>query len=363
MNPHESLVHRHVLQIVESATAYVPVPWVREQLFRHKGHQLHRVAGIFHDQSIFNAFIIVETLLEQDRFDEAEEILQTVIPGRRAVEQPDAVHDKAIEILGSIYRTRYYRLFLDDFSSLPDDANIEAARLLESFVALHLELSDTPSASCLDSLGRVLAWAGLDKDAEQAMVFKTLIIRAKDEGGPSRGSFGCCDICNEDIPLDVAYFCRLCENMDVCQRCYGTCSSSTCFPHLIRVAPGQPPENIARGIKAWLPSLLDYVRSQNTRTETEKERVSPKRLFSPEDLQTAVRLCEDTEADDRHFIGLISVLHAVLMQSVQTSEFKTLFQAQEGPNVLSTIGLLAMVSNVRSTLALKYRDAFCNDGK
>ncbi|KAM6504787.1 hypothetical protein FSOLCH5_015277 [Fusarium solani] len=50
------------------------------------------------------------------------------------------------------------------------------------------------------------------------------------------------------------------------------------------------------------------------------------------------------------------------MQSVQTDEFKTLFQAQEGPNVLSTIGLLAMVSNTRSGLTLKYQDAFCSDG-
>ncbi|KAJ4324085.1 hypothetical protein N0V84_004051 [Fusarium piperis] len=351
-----------MLQIVESATAYVPVPWVREQLLRRKGHQLHLVAGIFHNQSILNSFAIAETLLEQDRFDEAEEILRTIIQGRRAVKQPDTVHDKAIEALASIYRIRYYHLFLHDSAALPDNVDAEAPRLLESLVALHLELSDTPSASCLDNLGRVLAWAGLDQDAEQAMTFKMLILRTMDEAGSTEVSFGCCDICNQDIPLEVAYFCRLCESMNVCQRCYKTCSSSSCFPHLIKVAPEQPTDNIAEQIKAWLPPLLDTVRSQNMETGTEGERMSPKRLFSSDDLQTAVRLCEDTEADDRHFIGLISVLHAVLMQSVQTSEFKTLFQAQEGPNVLSTIGLLAMVSNTRSTLAMKYQDAFSCDG-
>ncbi|KAH7276213.1 hypothetical protein MRS44_005617 [Fusarium solani] len=363
MNLPRSLVHRHMLQIVESATAYVPVPWIREQLLRRKGLQLHQVAGIFHDQSIFNSFAIAETLVEQDRFDEAEEILQTIIRGQRAA----AVHDKAIELLGSLYKTWYHRLFLDDVVVLPDNVDVEATRILESFISLHLELSDMPSASCLDNLGRVLAWAGLDEDAEQAMAFKMLLLRMKSENG-TQESFGCCDICGQNIPLEVAYFCRMCESMNVCQRCYeanlgnAACNLSSCFPHLIKVAPEQPTENIAGHIKAWLPPLLDTVRSWNLETGTEKKRMSPKRLFSPDDLQTAVRLCDDVEADDRDFISLLSVLHAVLMQSVQTDEFKTLFQAQEGPNVLSTIGLLAMVSNTRSGLTLKYQDAFCGDG-
>ncbi|RSL51985.1 hypothetical protein CEP53_008249 [Fusarium sp. AF-6] len=368
MNLHANLVHRHVLQLLESTTAYVPVPWVREQLLRRKCDQLHQLAGIFHEQSVLNLFDIVETLVDQDRYDEAEEILQIIIRGHRAVKQLDAVHDKAIELLGSIYTTWYYRLFLDDIVLLPENLDVEPTRILESFIALHLDLSGTPSVSCLDNLGRVLAWAGLDKDAEQAMTFKMLILRREAEARSTKASFGCCDICDRNIPLEVAYFCRTCESMNVCERCYemnagnGADGSFSCFPHLIKVAPEQTTENLAGHIKAWLPPLLDVVRSRNLETRSGNERMSPKRLFSSEDLHTAVRLCEDTEADDRHFIGLISVLHSVLMQSVQTDEFKTLFQAQEGPNVLSTIGLLAMVSNTRSGLTQKYQDAFCGDG-
>lgn len=364
MNLPGSLVHRHMLQIVESATTYVPVPWIREQLLRRKGLQLHQVAGIFHDQSILNSFAIAETLVEQDRFDEAEEILQTIIRSQRTA----AVHDKAIELLGSLYKTWYHRLFLDDDVVLPDNVDVEATKILESFISLHLDLSDMPSTSCLDNLGRVLAWAGLDKDAEQAMAFKMLLLRMKSENG-TQESFGCCDICSQNIALEVAYFCRMCESMNVCQRCYeaklgnAVGDLSSCYPHLIKVAPEQTTENIAEQIQAWFPPLLDTIRSWNLETGTEKKRMSPKRLFSPDDLQTAVRLCDDVEADDRDFISLLSVLHAVLMQSVQTDEFKTLFQAQEGPNVLSTIGLLAMVSNTRSGLTLKYQDAFCGDGK
>ncbi|KAM0417260.1 hypothetical protein ACHAPT_012771 [Fusarium lateritium] len=353
-----------MLQIVESATTYVPVPWIKEQILRRKGYQLHQVAGVFHHQSILNSFAIAETLVEQDRFDEAEEILETIIRGRRAIRQPDSVHDKAIEILGSVYRTRYYRLFLDDLVAPPVDVDIDATRLLESFIALHLQLSDTPSESCLDNLGRVLAWEGLDRDAQQAMVFKMMVLGLEAEAGRTQASFGCCDICNQDIPLEVAYFCRMCESMNVCQRCREAKPehASTCFPHLIKVAPEEPAQDIAREIKTWLHPVLDTVRSRNMETETGKERMSPKRLFSHDDLQTAVRLCGDVEADDRDFVRLISVLHAVLMQSVQTDEFKTLFQGQEGPNVLSTIGLLAMVSNTRSGLTLKYQDAFCGHG-
>ncbi|KAL2692528.1 hypothetical protein Neosp_002938 [[Neocosmospora] mangrovei] len=367
MNLPGSLVHRHMLQIVESATTYVPVPWIREQLLRRKSLQLHQVAGTFHEQSILNSLAIAETLVEQDRFDDAEEILQILIRGLRAVKQLESVHDKAIELLGSIYKTWYHRLFLDDDVLLPDNVDVEATKILESFISLHLDLSEMPSASCLDNIGRVLAWAGLDKDAEQAMTFKMLLLRMKSENG-TRESFGCCDICDQNIPLEVAYFCRMCESMNVCQRCYeanlgnAACNLASCFPHLIKVAPEPTTENIAGQIQAWLPPVLDTIRSWNLETGTEKERMSPKRLFSPGDLQTAVRLCDDVDADDRDFISLLSVLHAVLMQSVQTDEFKTLFQAQEGPNVLSTIGLLAMVSNTRSGLTLKYQDAFCSDG-
>lgn len=192
---------------------------------------------------------------------------------------------------------------------------------------------------------------------------------------PHNNSFSHCGICSRDMPLGPAYFCQLCENVNVCEPCFDETRRNmnggeynNCLPHLIKVAYEKGSAKEIRGISSrmetWLPMLLDTAHSQSIEIRTRGSDggsaiPTPMLLISSEHVNNWL------EEDEVDLTGInTSILYEYVKQHFRDPTNPE-FGNEERALVSTSYShpLSAIVYNTHSTLIQKFLYAFGNDGK